>query len=221
MPLSGVLSPQTQSHQSFPAPSPQFHCRRTFRGVASRDAAFRLYSGPGCRTGKKAQTSQRGFPPCSGHHPTTQIGGKTAASSRKRVGIIPPYPPGTLHLTVQRAGERIMSTLFLTGRQRNASPQFLLPPGEENRGKGIYRLCRDYLQPSLMPGTLTHLAGFPAERLLPGRAHRLLKSLPCSGDDGKRQASGIGLQASGKRTNHFQIPCTYCPLPSAYIMEVT
>jgi hypothetical protein len=31
-----------------------------------------------------------------------------------------------------------MSTLFLTGRQRGAVPQFLLPPGEENRGKGLH-----------------------------------------------------------------------------------
>jgi hypothetical protein len=71
------------------------------------------------------------------------------------------------------------------------------------------KMCRDSLQPSLMPGTLTHLAGFPAERLLPGRAHRLLKSLPCCGDDGKK--NGKWHRAKGLRK--IKRGPFFCPLP--------
>jgi hypothetical protein len=59
---------------------------------------------------------------------------------RKWKGIIPPYPPGALHLPVKRVGERIMSN-SLPHREapQRAVSQSLLPPGEENRGKGLSR----------------------------------------------------------------------------------
>jgi len=59
------------------------------------------------------------------------------------------------------------------------------------------KMCRDSLLPSFNPVTLTHLAGLPTERLLSGRAHRLLKSLPCYGDDGKKDDR---LQVAGNRS---------------------
>jgi hypothetical protein len=63
----------------------------------------------------------------------------TSILSGNGAKTISPYPPGALHPPVKGAGERFMSNPFLAGRQRNTLPQFLFPPGEENRGMGLYR----------------------------------------------------------------------------------
>ncbi len=72
------------------------------------------------------------------------------------------------------------------------------------------KMCRDSLQPSLNPGTLTHLAGFPTERLLsPDRviACRILCHRPGMMVKDRWQVA-TGLKASGnwRKEDHLSLP---------------